>query len=274
MPDSGGYNKLLLLTQFSTYSLPPPPQKCSPALPSATLPALLLVYSRPRLPARPKSLSSEPEDFVAVAQALKNDHLVTSLSLCDFRGIPGVAADVSHVDTSSERQVLGIYHRTLENRAFLHPSPPDSTNSQHLATEGAINIACLTRTGLRVTTERTAASKHATSALFATSACFPALSFTSLVNHCGSRPRSLPDVAPELGRTTRSSAAADRAVFRTLFLSHTFAPGRLPSTVSVFSLRSPALFALGTLSVSVEGARPEHSAVVDIGLAQHMHISQ
>ncbi|KAG6899350.1 Malate dehydrogenase, cytoplasmic [Termitomyces sp. T159_Od127] len=33
---------------------------------------------------------------------LKNDPLVTSLSLYDIRGAPGVAADVSHVDTSSE----------------------------------------------------------------------------------------------------------------------------------------------------------------------------
>jgi malate dehydrogenase len=33
---------------------------------------------------------------------LKNDPLVTSLSLYDIRGAPGVAADVSHVDTASE----------------------------------------------------------------------------------------------------------------------------------------------------------------------------
>ncbi|KAG5337064.1 hypothetical protein E4T56_gene9759 [Termitomyces sp. T112] len=33
---------------------------------------------------------------------LKNDPLVTSLSLYDIRGAPGVAADVSHIDTSSE----------------------------------------------------------------------------------------------------------------------------------------------------------------------------
>ncbi|KAF9475277.1 malate dehydrogenase [Pholiota conissans] len=33
---------------------------------------------------------------------LKNDPLVTSLSLYDIRGAPGVAADVSHVDTGSE----------------------------------------------------------------------------------------------------------------------------------------------------------------------------
>jgi len=33
---------------------------------------------------------------------LKNDPLVTSLSLYDIRGAPGVAADVSHVDTHSE----------------------------------------------------------------------------------------------------------------------------------------------------------------------------
>ena len=33
---------------------------------------------------------------------LKADPLVTSLSLYDIRGAPGVAADVSHIDTSSE----------------------------------------------------------------------------------------------------------------------------------------------------------------------------
>jgi malate dehydrogenase len=33
---------------------------------------------------------------------LKNDPLVSSLSLYDIRGAPGVAADVSHVDTGSE----------------------------------------------------------------------------------------------------------------------------------------------------------------------------
>lgn len=33
---------------------------------------------------------------------LKSDPLVTSLSLYDIRGAPGVAADVSHVDTGSE----------------------------------------------------------------------------------------------------------------------------------------------------------------------------
>jgi malate dehydrogenase len=35
---------------------------------------------------------------------LKNDPFVTSLSLYDIRGAPGVAADVSHVDTPSEVQ--------------------------------------------------------------------------------------------------------------------------------------------------------------------------
>lgn len=33
---------------------------------------------------------------------LKSDPLVTSLSLYDIRGAPGVAADVSHIDTGSE----------------------------------------------------------------------------------------------------------------------------------------------------------------------------
>ena len=37
---------------------------------------------------------------------LKSDPLVTSLSLYDIRGAPGVAADVSHVDTASE---VGFY---------------------------------------------------------------------------------------------------------------------------------------------------------------------
>lgn len=40
---------------------------------------------------------------------LKNDPLVTSLSLYDIRGAPGVAADVSHVDTSSEVSRAGVY---------------------------------------------------------------------------------------------------------------------------------------------------------------------
>jgi malate dehydrogenase len=33
---------------------------------------------------------------------LKSDPLVTSLSLYDIRGAPGVAADCSHVDTASD----------------------------------------------------------------------------------------------------------------------------------------------------------------------------
>lgn len=33
---------------------------------------------------------------------LKQDPLVSSLNLYDIRGAPGVAADVSHVDTASE----------------------------------------------------------------------------------------------------------------------------------------------------------------------------
>ncbi|KAF7291834.1 malate dehydrogenase [Mycena chlorophos] len=37
---------------------------------------------------------------------LKSDPLVTSLSLYDIRGAPGVAADVSHVDTASEARYL------------------------------------------------------------------------------------------------------------------------------------------------------------------------
>lgn len=37
---------------------------------------------------------------------LKNDPLVSALSLYDIRGAPGVAADVSHVDTGSEVYLL------------------------------------------------------------------------------------------------------------------------------------------------------------------------
>jgi hypothetical protein len=39
---------------------------------------------------------------------LKSDPLVTSLSLYDIRGAPGVAADVSHVDTASEVGDCGV----------------------------------------------------------------------------------------------------------------------------------------------------------------------
>lgn len=42
---------------------------------------------------------------------LKADPLVTSLSLYDIRGAPGVAADVSHVDTASE--VVGYAQEQL-----------------------------------------------------------------------------------------------------------------------------------------------------------------
>ena len=37
---------------------------------------------------------------------LKTDPLVSSLSLYDIRGAPGVAADVSHVDSASEVRTL------------------------------------------------------------------------------------------------------------------------------------------------------------------------
>lgn len=39
---------------------------------------------------------------------LKSDPLVTSLSLYDIRGAPGVAADVGHVDTASEVRWLEL----------------------------------------------------------------------------------------------------------------------------------------------------------------------
>jgi malate dehydrogenase len=38
---------------------------------------------------------------------LKSDPLVTSLSLYDIRGAPGVAADVGHVDASGDVRRLG-----------------------------------------------------------------------------------------------------------------------------------------------------------------------
>lgn len=40
---------------------------------------------------------------------LKTDPLVTSLSLYDIRGAPGVAADVSHVDSASEVCVSWLF---------------------------------------------------------------------------------------------------------------------------------------------------------------------
>lgn len=45
---------------------------------------------------------------------LKQNPLVSSLSLYDIRGAPGVAADVSHVDTASEVRI-SIRKRELEN---------------------------------------------------------------------------------------------------------------------------------------------------------------
>jgi hypothetical protein len=42
---------------------------------------------------------------------LKCDPLVTSLSLYDIRGAPGVAADVSHVDTASEVCIVTLIGR-------------------------------------------------------------------------------------------------------------------------------------------------------------------
>lgn len=41
---------------------------------------------------------------------LKLDPLVSNLSLYDIRGAPGVAADVSHVDTSSEVSCFVLLH--------------------------------------------------------------------------------------------------------------------------------------------------------------------
>ena len=40
---------------------------------------------------------------------LKTDPLVSSLSLYDIRGAPGVAADVSHVDSASEVRIINFF---------------------------------------------------------------------------------------------------------------------------------------------------------------------
>lgn len=47
---------------------------------------------------------------------LKSDPLVSSLSLYDIRGAPGVAADVSHVDTASE--VCSLFHFSVSCSSF------------------------------------------------------------------------------------------------------------------------------------------------------------
>lgn len=44
---------------------------------------------------------------------LKSDRLVTSLSLYDIRGAPGVAADVGHVDTGSEVCTADVHNPLL-----------------------------------------------------------------------------------------------------------------------------------------------------------------
>jgi malate dehydrogenase len=44
---------------------------------------------------------------------LKADPLVTSLSLYDIRGAPGVAADVSHIDTPGEVDIPLPFHPAL-----------------------------------------------------------------------------------------------------------------------------------------------------------------
>jgi malate dehydrogenase len=46
---------------------------------------------------------------------LKADPLVTSLSLYDIRGAPGVAADVSHIDAPGEVGVFSAFARILLN---------------------------------------------------------------------------------------------------------------------------------------------------------------
>lgn len=50
---------------------------------------------------------------------LKSDPLVTSLSLYDIRGAPGVAADVSHVDTASEVCLVMFQFLSYDLGTFL-----------------------------------------------------------------------------------------------------------------------------------------------------------
>lgn len=49
---------------------------------------------------------------------LKTDPLVSSLSLYDIRGAPGVAADVSHIDTQGEVRVRDIYIYQISRKVF------------------------------------------------------------------------------------------------------------------------------------------------------------
>lgn len=51
---------------------------------------------------------------------LKSDSLVTSLSLYDIRGAPGVAADVGHVDTASEVCERGTYMIGIYTDVSVH----------------------------------------------------------------------------------------------------------------------------------------------------------
>ena len=66
-----------------------------------------MVVGSPRLlPVTPRSLSlAQVEESASLSLLLKADPLVTSLSLYDIRGAPGVAADVSHIDTPGEVDV-------------------------------------------------------------------------------------------------------------------------------------------------------------------------
>jgi malate dehydrogenase len=52
---------------------------------------------------------------------LKSDPLVTSLSLYDIRGAPGVAADINHIDTASDvRSVLHIFSPAIDPKFAGH----------------------------------------------------------------------------------------------------------------------------------------------------------
>jgi hypothetical protein len=87
----------------------------------SSLPLTLTMLARQTIrsfsSARPFSSTASRHSKVAVLGAgggigqplsllLKTDKLVTSLSLYDIRGAPGVGADVSHVDTASEVSLI------------------------------------------------------------------------------------------------------------------------------------------------------------------------
>lgn len=89
---------------------------------------MLTRYAARSLSARGRWFSSSPARHTKVAVLgagggigqplsllLKADPLVTSLSLYDIRGAPGVAADVSHIDTPGEVNISFTLHQLLLN---------------------------------------------------------------------------------------------------------------------------------------------------------------